>query len=117
MKEKLKDKKIKSNREIQFLFEKGKRLRGPNFDFLFFKNNLSHGRAGVVVGKKCGGAVDRNTIKRIFREILYNQQIDFNFPFDFIVVPKSESKKKLFILLKQEVIFSIHKMLKQLPVQ
>ncbi|MHB8481328.1 MAG: ribonuclease P protein component [Nitrospiria bacterium] len=108
---------MKSNYEIQTLFEKGKRIRGENFDIIFNKNNLSHGRAGIVVGKKCGGAVDRNYIKRIFREIIYNQQIRFNFPFDFIVIPKSESKNKLFALLKQEVIFSIHKMLKQFSIQ
>ena len=117
LKEYLKDKKIKSKNEIQTLFEKGKRLRGQNFDLLFFKNNFSYGRAGIVVGKKFGGAVDRNYIKRIFREILYNKQIEFKFSFDFILIPKSESKKKPFILLKQEVISSIHKMLKQFPIQ
>lgn len=115
LKQRLKDRKIKKSEEIQSIFEKGERLRGKFFDLIFFKNHFSFGRFGVIVGKKCGGAVDRNYIKRIFREIIFNQKFEFNFPVDLLVVPKAESKKRVFALLKEEFFGSVQKITGQHP--
>jgi ribonuclease P protein component len=112
-KQSLKERRIRKSNEIQYIFEKGERLRGRFFDIIFLKNNFSFGRFGIIVGKKCGGAVDRNYIKRIFREIVFNRNLDFNFPIDLLVVPKAESKKRLFSLLKDELFDSVQKKIGQ----
>jgi ribonuclease P protein component len=114
-KKNLKTRRVKKSSEIQNIFEKGQRFRGRFFDLIFFKNHFSFSRFGIIVGKKCGGSVDRNYIKRIFREIIFNQKIEFNFPVDLLVVPKAESKKRLFALLKEDFFDSVQKIIGQYP--
>lgn len=94
---------IRRNVEIQTLFEKGKRIRGKSFDLVFQENKGNTGRAGIVVGKKCGIAAERNRIKRIFREILFNRDIKLDQPFDFLLIPKKADPGKKFDILQQEV--------------
>lgn len=62
--------KIKSSKEIDLLFSKGKRLKSSGFLLVFLKNmEASTFRVGFSVGKKAQPlAVDRNKTKRVLRE-------------------------------------------------
>lgn len=55
--------------QYQFVFDKSQRFGNSSFTVLARKNNLGHPRLGLAISKKCAKrAVDRNHIKRIFRE-------------------------------------------------
>jgi ribonuclease P protein component len=48
----------------------GQTFRGRLLLLNVAPNGLSHNRYGVVTGKKLGGAVVRNRVRRLFREVL-----------------------------------------------
>lgn len=51
------------------VFAKAERFGNRSFTVLARKNGLDHARLGLAISKKCAKrAVDRNRIKRIFRE-------------------------------------------------
>ena len=51
------------------VFSKSQRFGNKSFTVLARENNLGHSRLGLAISKKCAKrAVDRNRIKRIFRE-------------------------------------------------
>jgi ribonuclease P protein component len=81
------------------------------------KSDFSYTRFGIIVGKKCGRAVDRNYIKRIFREIIFGKNFNFTPPLDLLVIPKGDSKNRLFSLLKEEIYCSFNNIFSKKPHQ
>ena len=51
------------------MYRKGRRLQGSGFSLLFLANNLTASRLGISVHRLIRGAVRRNRIKRMFREV------------------------------------------------
>jgi ribonuclease P protein component len=49
-------------------------------------NALGHPRLGIVIGRKCGIAAQRNRIKRLVRESFRLHQYDLPAGYDFIIV-------------------------------
>ena len=107
------DRKIRSREEIKSVFERGKRVKKEYFDLIFVKNDSSFARFGIIAGRKCGNAVERNYLKRIFREIIFNQKAEYRIPVDFLVVLKSDSKKGIFSKIRDEFNSSIQKIISQ----
>jgi len=63
------DLKLLSSEHYQNVFTGSQRFGNKSLTVLAKKNNLSHPRLGLAISKKCAKhAVDRNRIKRIFRE-------------------------------------------------
>ena len=61
--------KLLTAESYKFVFSKSQRFGNKSFTVLARKNNLGHPRLGLAISKKCAKrAVDRNRIKRIFRE-------------------------------------------------
>lgn len=55
--------------DYQNVFKKAERFGNRSFTVLARKNELQHARLGLAISKKCAKkAVDRNRIKRLFRE-------------------------------------------------
>lgn len=63
----------------------------PLFTLLYRRNELTHTRVGVVVGKKLGEAVARNRSKRRFRELGRLSLGRLSGGWDLLVLPKRES--------------------------
>lgn len=58
-----------SSADYQFVFKKAERFGNRSFTVLARKNDLDHARLGLAISKKCAKkAVDRNRVKRLFRE-------------------------------------------------
>jgi ribonuclease P protein component len=55
--------------EYSRVYRKGNRLKGKGFSLIFLANDLSHSRLGISVHRLIRGAVHRNRIKRIVREV------------------------------------------------
>ncbi|MGV6861488.1 MAG: ribonuclease P protein component [Putridiphycobacter sp.] len=68
--------KLLNSEDYQSVFSKPKRFGNNTFTVLARENGLNHPRLGLAISKKCAKkAVDRNRIKRLFRESFrLNQQ-------------------------------------------
>ncbi len=63
------DLKLLTADNYSFVFAKAERFGNYSFTVLVRSNNLKHPRLGLAISKKCAKrAVDRNRIKRLFRE-------------------------------------------------
>ena len=61
---------VRSNREIEAIFLRGRRVAHPLVVALYSPTDAAGGRGGrvaFVAGKKIGGAVSRNRAKRVLR--------------------------------------------------
>lgn len=63
-------------------------------------NGLKHNRFGLVTGKRLGGAVTRNRIRRVLREILRESQDKLASGWDIVVVPHPSSAGQPFSTLE-----------------
>ena len=62
---------IRSSREIEELFRRGRRLSNPFLMMLLVptpQDRANAGRVAFIAGKKIGGAVVRNRARRLLRE-------------------------------------------------
>jgi ribonuclease P protein component len=80
--------KIKKRSEISRLFNFGRRWECSCFVLIYESNDLGRDRFGVMVSKRLGNAVERNRIKRVFREV-FRRHIKRRPPFfDILIKPR-----------------------------
>ena len=63
-----KEERLRKRGDFDKVFKEGKAFKGAIFNAYVLRNSLGHPRIGIVVGRKFGGAVQRNRIKRLLRE-------------------------------------------------
>jgi ribonuclease P protein component len=71
--------------EFQALYNGGRRLDARAFVLFGRPNDLGHHRLGLTVSRKVGGAVVRNRVKRLFREIFRKASADIPHTYDLVV--------------------------------
>ena len=81
---------IKKNNEIDAIIQNKKSIGDKSFVVYYKKNTFAHFRFAISIGRKYGGAVQRNKIKRQIRMILHNQAKGIN-PFDYVIVVKKDA--------------------------
>ena len=59
---------LKENHEFRRLYHRGTSSAGRHLVLYCRKNRLGHNRLGLTVSAKLAGAVQRNRVKRLFRE-------------------------------------------------
>lgn len=69
------------------ILEHGKRIKTDLFILYLTPNTNPHSRFGLIVTKKLGTAVVRNTIKRRFRASFLNHTYELPTQFDIIIIP------------------------------
>ncbi len=80
------DYRLKSEKDFSLVFKKGKKAFCSKFTLIYIeKGNL---KVGYAVGKKLGGSVTRNRIKRIFRESFRSFMPVLRQNFFFVFIPK-----------------------------
>jgi ribonuclease P protein component len=100
---------ISAGREISFLNKTGLYWKCSCFSIVYVNNNREHDRAAVIVSKKNGNAVQRNRIKRIFKEIFRNNKSNTPPYFDILIkpvgiwFPPAEELKSSFLTWKNMV--------------
>ncbi len=63
---------LKKNYEFRKVLSKGKYYSGEYIEALILPNSKGKNAIGIAVNTKLGTAVERNKIKRLFRESYYN---------------------------------------------
>ncbi len=82
---------IKLNRDFKRLYYKGGCIGSDIIVIYYKRNSLTYNRLGITVGKKIGGAVVRNRVKRLIRESYRLLEEDLKFTYDFVIVARSKS--------------------------
>ncbi|MBP5243037.1 MAG: ribonuclease P protein component [Clostridia bacterium] len=83
---------IKKNTEFQKIFAKAKRGFSSSLTILFYPSERF--RMGVCVGKKHGGSVTRNRVKRLLREIFRLHADRLEKGYAYVLVPKAEKNEE-----------------------
>ena len=100
---------LKSKKEIDFVFANKKSVKNTYFGLHFIKHvEQEHFRYALSIGRKYGNAVARNKMKRQIRMIVSQlQQILNHVQFVVVIYPKSNSlhfediKKNMLQLIEQ----------------
>ncbi len=86
----LRRERIRRKREFDRLFRDGRLFRFPEISLRALPNGLPYSRLGLSVGRKVGGAVRRNRIKRLLREAYRLNKHVLSVSCDIVVVPRPE---------------------------
>ena len=87
--------KIKKNKDFSFIYNNSKKVY-TRYAIIFIKeNNTNQRRFGFVASKKTGKAVQRNRIKRLFKEFVKLNRTKLKENTDYIFVGKSNLKENI----------------------
>ena len=84
---------LKKEKDFKLVFNKGKRLFSSNLSVVFFPSDMI--KVGFAVGKKHGGSVKRNRIKRLLRESFRSFIPLLGQNFFFVFIPKVKEEYTL----------------------
>ena len=75
-------------RDFERVYREGLRARGATLLVVGAQNGLAHSRLGLSVGKSIWkNAVQRNRVRRVFREAFRLSQHELPPGFDFVLIP------------------------------
>lgn len=92
---------IVSSSAFRSIYDKGRRLDAGKFVLFGRPNGLDYHRLGLTVSRKVGGAVVRNRVKRLFREIFRRSSTDIPCHFDFVVNAKRDCATAPYAVLRE----------------
>ena len=88
--------------EYRALYESGRKLHSGSFVLFGRENRLEHHRLGITVSRRVGGAVVRNRIKRLLREVFRTSRVEIPHHFDFVVNAKRDCRGIGYEALRRE---------------
>lgn len=84
---------IKKNSEFQLVFKRGKSFANRQLVMYYIKKeDQTHFRIGLSVGKKIGNAVVRNKIKRCLRQSFHELEHRITAPIDIVIIARNPAK-------------------------
>ena len=92
---------LKRSRDIEYAKKHGRRISTALFNMVICRIDAGNSRIGIVVGKRFGGAVSRNRVKRLFRELTRQLHGQLLTGHDLVVFPKRDSIAQPFAVLKE----------------
>lgn len=84
------DYRLKRKEDFDLVFHKGTRVFANNLTLVFIKSDKL--KIGYSVGKKHGGSVERNRIKRLLRASFFEYRDRIINPCYIVFVPKPENE-------------------------
>uniref|UniRef100_A0A7C4MTX9 Ribonuclease P protein component n=1 Tax=Desulfatirhabdium butyrativorans TaxID=340467 RepID=A0A7C4MTX9_9BACT len=86
---------LRKKSEYQLVYERGKRVHNEVFTVHYMSNTCTRSRLGMSVSRKVGGAVVRNRIKRIAREVfrLHRERLFPNGHWDIHLIARKPAGK------------------------
>jgi len=92
---------LKRSRDIEYVKQHGHRISTTLFNLMICRTDMDGSRVGIVVGKRFGGAVSRNRVKRLFRELTRQLRGQLISGHSLVVFPKRTSIAQPFAVLKE----------------
>lgn len=92
-------KKIKSKKDYDRVYQRGRRYSARSCVVLWTNNDLGNNRYGIVVSKKVGKAVERNRARRRLREVIRKMDNRMLQGYDVVVVAKKGAVDMAFVEL------------------
>ena len=92
------------------IYKDGKKIHSKKFVLFGRMNNIGHSRIGITVSRKVGGAVVRNRIKRLFREVFRRSLREIPTQFDIVVNAKTDCVRANYMELRDEFIDAAKKL-------
>jgi ribonuclease P protein component len=92
---------LKRSRDIEYAKQHGHRISTALFNIVICRTGVNGSRVGIVVGKRFGGAVSRNRVKRLFRELTRQLRGQLLPGHALVVFPKRDSILQPFALLNE----------------
>ena len=90
-----KEKKLKSNEQFKAVLSRNVRFGDELLTVYIAENECGYARLGVSVNKFLGGAVVRNRLKRLVREVFRQSQAEIPVGFDYVVMISPQWKKRV----------------------
>ena len=104
--------KIKKTKDFSLIYNKSQKTH-TKYAIIFIKKNINNEqRFGFVASKKSGNAVQRNRIKRIFKEFVKIHKDKFKKNTDYVFVGKSVLKENIKNLKYKDIEKDISKVIK-----
>ena len=100
---------VKSS-DYRMLYREGRKIQSERFVLFGRENGIGHHRLGITVSRKVGGAVVRNRIKRMFREIFRRSTVDIPSQYDIVVNAKSACVGAGYLELRAEFLTSVRRL-------
>jgi len=101
--------------DYQALYKTGYKIHSSYFVLFGRRNTLGHSRLGITASRKVGGAVVRNRVKRLFREIFRRSLSRIPDRFDMVVNAKSGCGDANYEDLRAEFLTAVKKLTARLP--
>ena len=92
------DYRLKKEKDFQAVFSKGKRIYSGSLTLVYLKSDEM--KVGFAVGKKHGGSVIRNRVKRLLRESFRSFTPYLRQNFFFVFIPKIRDDYSLEVFVK-----------------
>ena len=105
--------KLKRSRDFTTIYNKSRKVYTRYAIVFVSENKKNIQRFGFVASKKTGNAVQRNRIKRLFREFVKNNKENFKEGTDYIFVGKGILKEKLKTLKYNDIEKDMLKVIKR----
>jgi len=80
---------IRKSKDFRFIKDNGKVFKTRKLIFNFRNSIDSNSKLGIIVTKKVGNSVFRNTVRRWTREIFRTRKELFVNPVDVIIIPRT----------------------------
>ncbi len=93
---------LKTRRQYVAVYEKGRRMASTSLVMFGLPNSQDQCRLGITVTRKVGGAVQRNRIKRVMREIFRHHRTHLAPSLDLVVNPRRAFLDKTSTELEEE---------------
>ena len=93
--------------EYRAVYDAGLKLHSERFVLFAKANTLGHHRLGITVSRKVGGAVVRNRVKRLFREIFRRSSVEIHPSFDIVLNAKRGCAEAGYRELRAEYLVAI----------
>jgi ribonuclease P protein component len=90
-----KKKRLVSNKQFEAVLARKVRVANGLLVLYAAENDCGYPRLGISVGKSCGGAVERNRLKRLLREAFRQSQGRIPSGFDYLLMISPQLSKKL----------------------
>ncbi|NLV30563.1 MAG: ribonuclease P protein component [Acidobacteria bacterium] len=99
--------------DYRAIYRTGRKLHSGRFVLFCRENTLGHPRLGITASGKVGGAVVRNRIKRLFREIFRRSFHQIPSQLDIVVNAKSGCVGVDYDTLRTEFLAAVRKVCRQ----